>query len=100
MTGIVVSMPPHLKAEWSDVIKSWLAVATRCQGMGTRQEGYAIVQMAVIVDDCGRPVIHTEPKMTKLEPKNRIKLSDLSALVEFCEKQEIPLSSVLDKLSE
>ena len=97
--AIIISMPPHLKDEWEDVIKSWLAVATRCQGMGTRQEGYAIVQMSLIVDDCGRPVIHTEPKMTKLEPKNRIELDDLQALRVFCGQQGLEFSDVLERLS-
>lgn len=98
--GIVVSIPPHLKSEWESVIRDWLSIATRIQGMGTRQEGYAIVQMAVIVDDCGRPIVHTEPKMTRLEPKNRIKLADLDALVKFCERQEIGLADVLGRLVE
>lgn len=97
---IPISIPPHLKDEWEPVIRDWLSVATRVQGMGTRQEGYAIVQLSVIVDECGRPIIHTEPKMTRLEPKNRISLGDLEALLRFCEAQEISFESVLNRLAE
>lgn len=100
MSTIVLTIPPDLKSEWEDVLRDWLSVARRCQGMGTRQEGYAIVQMSLIVDECGRPVIHTEPRLTKLEPKNRISLGNLQALVQFCEQQELSFSDVLAKLAE
>lgn len=46
----------------------WLGFALRMQGLARSQAGCAIIEVAVVVDAEGNPLVWLEPKMKKIEP--------------------------------
>jgi len=59
MTTIV---PQDIRPEWFNVIRRLQSVAHE------GNQGLAVLQIIVLVDDKGNPIVWTEPKRTKLEP--------------------------------
>ena len=61
---------PHMqKTKPDDIKKPYMNIARRLQSVAHKQDGYAIIQMTILVNSDGIPITFTEPKMTKLEPK-------------------------------
>ena len=53
--------PLHIRPPWQKIAARFQSVA--------RTNGYAIVQMTVVVNEHGNPVVWREPIVTRLEPK-------------------------------
>ena len=68
----------------SDIQPQWLGLIRRLQSASysVGNKGYAIVQINVLVDKEGKPLIWSEPKVTRLEPNGRTE-EFLSAFCEF-----------------
>lgn len=64
-----VQLTSDIKPQWHKVITEWLNVTRRLQSVGRRHEGHAVLSIHVVVNDIGIPVLWTEPKLVKLEPK-------------------------------
>ena len=56
-----------------DVHKNWFNVIRRIQSVANSRNvvGIGIVQINVVINDRGEPVLWTEPKCTLIEPKKR-----------------------------
>ena len=52
-----------------DIKKPYQNIARRLQSVAHKQNGYAIIQMTILVNADGNPITFTEPRLTKLEPK-------------------------------
>ena len=63
----VQTKPPDKWPE--DVRHQWLGVIRRLQSVARTQQGFAMIQIAVFVNQDGFPIQWTEPKLTRLEPK-------------------------------
>lgn len=60
-------------------LKPYIAIARRLQSI-SRTDGLAILSIHVVVDHQGIPIVWTEPKCVKLEPKRITKETLLSIL--------------------
>ena len=50
-------------------LKPWLNVVRRLRSMALDSGTYSVVSIAVLVDDTGKPIVWTEPKARRLEPR-------------------------------
>ena len=92
-----IDFPADLKVQWGDVVRDLFSVVRRCQGMGRRQKGLAAVRLLIFVNEDGCPVAWTEPKMTLLEPMNRVEPDTIKALIAQCEEAGVDLADMLAK---
>lgn len=53
----------------SDLRSPWQNVARRMQAEASKQNGAAIMQITIMVDENNNPSFWTEPVLVKLEPK-------------------------------
>lgn len=63
--------------------------------MGRRQEGIAAIRLLVFVNEDGVPVTWTAPKLTLLEPKNRVSTKTLQALIKQTDESGVDLGELL-----
>jgi hypothetical protein len=56
------NQPLHIRPQWQKL-------AARLQHEARKTEGYAVMAVRVLVDGGGNPVVWSEPKLSKLEPK-------------------------------
>lgn len=64
-----------------DIQPSWLNVVRRLQSAASEANSYpAFVSITVLVDEYGHPRLWTEPRCTKMEPKQHAvdRLNDIS----------------------
>jgi len=60
---------------------AWQKLAARLQHEARKSSGYAIVSMTgILVNANGDPVVWTEPKLTKIEPKAACDMETLIAI--------------------
>ena len=90
-----INLPPDLKQKWGDVVRDLFSICRRCQGMARRQEGIAAIRLLVFVNEDGTPIAWTEPKMTLLEPKNRVSMETLQQLVKQADESGVDLGELL-----
>ena len=90
-----INLPPDLKQRWGEVVRDLFSICRRCQGMARRQEGIAAIRLLVFVNEDGIPVAWTEPKMTLLEPKNRVSEETLQQLVKQADESGVDLGELL-----
>jgi len=57
-------MPESLQ----DIKPQWIKVIRRLES-AARSQGFAILSISVLVDEDGTPIVWTEPKRIKIEPK-------------------------------
>ena len=57
------SLPLDIRPQWLNVVRRLQSVAR------IGNEGFAILSITILVDKEGVPVVWTEPKRTKVEPK-------------------------------
>lgn len=67
--GVIISIDdqPTLPRDWGR-IAPWVNLI-RSLSAATAGGSYAIVRVAVIVDENGRPRFNTRPQVTRIEPK-------------------------------
>ena len=51
-----------------DIKPNWLNVARKCQSVCSGQNGFAVVQMKLLIGPGGEPVFWFEPSMHNIEP--------------------------------
>ena len=90
-----INLPPDLKQQWLNVARDLFSVCRRCQGVGRRQEGVAAIRLLVFVNEDGIPVAWTAPKLTLLEPKNRVSTKTLQALIKQTDESGVDLGELL-----
>lgn len=52
-----------------DIRSAWFNPIRRLQSVACQNNGIAIIRMSFVINENGDPVVWTEPKMTKVEPK-------------------------------
>jgi hypothetical protein len=57
-----MTLPQDIRPEWFNVIRRLQSVAHE------GNQGLAVLEISVLVDEKGDPIVWTEPKRTKLEP--------------------------------
>lgn len=60
------------RREVEDLAREWKRLTTRLAGISDREcvkRGFAIISVDILVHPNGEPVLWTEPKVTKLEPR-------------------------------
>lgn len=56
-------LPSHVPPEW------WFGLSQRMQALAKQNNGYAIINLRVLVGPDARPILWLEPGMKKIEPK-------------------------------
>ena len=66
-----VSKAKDIDPGWGAVVKEWLKVARCVQSQGSKTRGAAIVNLSILINERGRPIVWTEPRLTRIEPASR-----------------------------
>lgn len=53
-----------------DIRPKWKNVARRLQSAASKNNGYAVMQVSIIVDEGGDPVVWFSPEVNLFEPKS------------------------------
>ena len=80
---VTTATHPSAKVEYhltEDVKPEWLNVVRRLQSACHGNQGYAVLSIAILVDDKGKPVGYLEPLLHKIEPKSLVS----KTLLELC----------------
>lgn len=54
----------------SDIRPKWKNVARRLQAASSKNNGYAVLQVSIIIDSGGDPVVWFSPEVNLFEPKS------------------------------
>ena len=76
----------------SDIRPKWKNVARRLQSVSNKNNGFAVLQLSVVIDSNGDPVAWLDPQMSLFEPRSL----DLESLKENMGDDEF--KEVLDML--
>lgn len=66
-----MELPADIRKEWINLVRRILSVVNSCQ-----EQGLLVVNISIVIDKNGRPVLWTPPSVTHLEPERVSKEAD------------------------
>ena len=76
----------------NDIRSKWKNVARRLQAAASKSNGFAVLQISIIVDSAGDPVAWFSPEMNLFEPKS-VNLENLMSEEEMRNLMEVMLAT-------